>query len=522
MSRQNEEIMARINEFRQKFMYKMEFRVEQLFKNERSQELMQWVNREIKNENFLKVTEADLLMDTATLMDRASSKDRLEFLEGEIGKGRQVMWNKLSEFVMQLVARNALSNNPLSTSDIFSFLGAIRQYFAGDSRYGEPRIVGPFGVESTLVEEVYHPSHWRWNAKREGWGNQRDAILANSEVVMKYITSSANQAALESEVNKHLREKIEGLIEQNRTPGDLGKPPKYQWAFIKDEFSQDGYYAFSLSFTFSTNEAADIRKYFFHLNNDEAVYLGLFSVEQEKGDYPLTHFEPNDVQELQKLVRSAQADPAAENIPFFYKIDSIASEQGNYKRIKFTVKEFDALKKLLNDSKRTDLSKKLDNPVFVYVAYPHITNHSISVLHTRYAELSNAQMPTEVFLEKLAEFAYLSANMMLYARGSSAITEWMMRGLAKAHGIELGPFDHEKGIGWDWQAFLLPPSDYIKQFQTHFTYIRRIPGFDSTVVSDEQPALRSASPTDFFKCKEAQQHDAPIDSSQNSGHTKKG
>ena len=55
--------------------------------------------------------------------------------------------------------------------------------------------------------------------------------------------------------------------------------------------------------------------------------------------------------------------------------------------------------------------------------------------------------------------------MLLTKHGNAGITEWILRGIAFKHGIELGYFNHAEGISWDFKAILTPNrDDYVKWF----------------------------------------------------------
>ncbi|HAU1320201.1 TPA: hypothetical protein F8R96_04525 [Legionella pneumophila] len=69
------------------------------------------------------------------------------------------------------------------------------------------------------------------------------------------------------------------------------------------------------------------------------------------------------------------------------------------------------------------------------------------------------------FLENAGKIAYILARMQPVGRGNSAIVEWMIRGLAQTKNIELGPFNPDEKIGWDFKAFLTPQmQDYAHWF----------------------------------------------------------
>jgi hypothetical protein len=103
----------------------------------------------------------------------------------------------------------------------------------------------------------------------------------------------------------------------------------------------------------------------------------------------------------------------------------------------------------------------------------HCAMHSNmkTVLATHYnAVVKSLHEPTDKFLPVLGEFCFLFINVMPYARGSAAIGEWLMRGLAKAHGIELGAFSEK--LSWDFNAFLTTSSEkYAEEYRSHFQQI---------------------------------------------------
>lgn len=69
------------------------------------------------------------------------------------------------------------------------------------------------------------------------------------------------------------------------------------------------------------------------------------------------------------------------------------------------------------------------------------------------------------FLLDAGKLAYLLARMQPVGRGNSAVVEWMIRGLAKANNIELGLFNQNEKIGWDFKAFLTADiGEYAKWF----------------------------------------------------------
>jgi hypothetical protein len=73
------------------------------------------------------------------------------------------------------------------------------------------------------------------------------------------------------------------------------------------------------------------------------------------------------------------------------------------------------------------------------------------------------------FIALLGEFCFLFINIMPYIRGSAAIGEWLMYGLAKSHGVDLGAMN-SSCLGWDFSAFCATsPKQYGENFAGFFT-----------------------------------------------------
>lgn len=75
----------------------------------------------------------------------------------------------------------------------------------------------------------------------------------------------------------------------------------------------------------------------------------------------------------------------------------------------------------------------------------------------------SAEQDIQDFLRDAGKIAYKLARLQPVGRGNSAIVEWMIRGLAKEKGIELGPFNQED-LAWDFKAFLTPDMDTYAQW----------------------------------------------------------
>ena len=107
-----------------------------------------------------------------------------------------------------------------------------------------------------------------------------------------------------------------------------------------------------------------------------------------------------------------------------------------------------------------------DNRVDCYHCAMHKNMKTLLAAHYN-AVVNSLDKPTDAFLPILGNFCFLFINVMPYARGSAAIGEWLMRGLAKAHGIELGAFS--EGISWDFSAFsTISAEKYAKEYERYF------------------------------------------------------
>ena len=72
----------------------------------------------------------------------------------------------------------------------------------------------------------------------------------------------------------------------------------------------------------------------------------------------------------------------------------------------------------------------------------------------------------EKFLSDAAKLFYLIAHLLPIKQGNCAVMEWMLRGIAFKHGIEIGYFNFSEGISWDFKAILTPnQNDYIKWYR---------------------------------------------------------
>lgn len=100
-----------------------------------------------------------------------------------------------------------------------------------------------------------------------------------------------------------------------------------------------------------------------------------------------------------------------------------------------------------------------------------------------YQNLINFKMKDGVqdFFASAGNLAYLLSHLLLTKQGNAGITEWILRGLAFKHGIELGYFNHDEGISWDFKAILTPNRDeYVKWFyEKAFLNYKLLPSKDA-------------------------------------------
>lgn len=71
----------------------------------------------------------------------------------------------------------------------------------------------------------------------------------------------------------------------------------------------------------------------------------------------------------------------------------------------------------------------------------------------------------EEFLVVAAKLSYLLAHMLPVKQGNVAVVEWMLRAIAFKNGIELGCFNLQEKISWDFKAVLTAnQNEYIKWY----------------------------------------------------------
>lgn len=85
-----------------------------------------------------------------------------------------------------------------------------------------------------------------------------------------------------------------------------------------------------------------------------------------------------------------------------------------------------------------------------------------------YDDLLNWDPETSVdlFMERAAKFSYFMVHGIFVRRGMASMTEWMVRGIAAHHGLELTDFYPDE-LGWPWRALTMTRiDDYIEWFKT--------------------------------------------------------
>ncbi len=71
------------------------------------------------------------------------------------------------------------------------------------------------------------------------------------------------------------------------------------------------------------------------------------------------------------------------------------------------------------------------------------------------------------FLKELGRLNHLMAHLLPVKRGNAGICEWIMRAIAFKKGIELGEFNREEVLSWDFKALVTPNrEEYANWFAT--------------------------------------------------------
>lgn len=107
----------------------------------------------------------------------------------------------------------------------------------------------------------------------------------------------------------------------------------------------------------------------------------------------------------------------------------------------------------------------------ITILYSRLNEFSVRgdyLLADDYVEKCRAATDTRVFLEGVGRLSHLLVHILPVDRGNSAIIEMFIKALAKEKGIELGPFNYEEHIGWDFKALLTPNrEEYAKWYAEH-------------------------------------------------------
>lgn len=128
--------------------------------------------------------------------------------------------------------------------------------------------------------------------------------------------------------------------------------------------------------------------------------------------------------------------------------------------------------KLLNDygygvnEELSSIIKQEDG--LIYLRYRSFNRYNLVgdyfTLQALYDDLLASKNERELF-ENAAKFSYMMAHCFLTRRGSSSITEWIIRAVAKKKGITLVGFK-EDAIGWQWRALLSDDiNDYVAWYK---------------------------------------------------------
>lgn len=120
----------------------------------------------------------------------------------------------------------------------------------------------------------------------------------------------------------------------------------------------------------------------------------------------------------------------------------------------------------------------------------------LNVVLNKLIAIPKGENNNEVFLQKLGEFMYLYINIMPYQLGSAAIGEWLMYGLAKSRGINLGPLNSAH-LSWDFSAFAsISPEAYGQHFQTFFANQAGVKNQSSAAFFQESGKAQAAQSSD--------------------------
>lgn len=69
---------------------------------------------------------------------------------------------------------------------------------------------------------------------------------------------------------------------------------------------------------------------------------------------------------------------------------------------------------------------------------------------------TNTKEERQEFLKELGRLNHLMAHLLPVKRGNAGICEWITRAIAFKKGIELGEFNRDEPLSWDFQALVTP------------------------------------------------------------------
>lgn len=122
---------------------------------------------------------------------------------------------------------------------------------------------------------------------------------------------------------------------------------------------------------------------------------------------------------------------------------------------------FDSYQKRLGTIEISECDEKKYNRIRLHYAGFPPTLGDNELADRYYKELLEwkKEEGVEKFMITAGKLTHLEAHLLPAKRGSAAILEWMIRGIAAEKGVNLGSFNHEEGISWDLKALLTPNRD---------------------------------------------------------------
>lgn len=119
-----------------------------------------------------------------------------------------------------------------------------------------------------------------------------------------------------------------------------------------------------------------------------------------------------------------------------------------------------------------------NNILRINVTYPNLSNKDHLDLYANTVEGANIHKTfqelvdwdkgnIDEFYMNLARLSYCMYRLVPFTRGTASITDWLIRGIAKYHGIELG-YRKSNPLSADFEAFLTPDLEkYVQWFCNH-------------------------------------------------------